>query len=151
MSSTDADQRVRESIEAFNRADWDAIRGFSDPGLVYEETGSGRRIEGVEAVVEALQAWRAALPDATGEITRLLVDGDTSVVEIVWRGTQTGTLATPGGEIPPTGRPIEMWASMWQRWKNDRVVHERHHLDVLAMLAQLGALPAPASPGAGGQ
>lgn len=32
-----------------------------------------------------------------------------------------------------------------QRWDGDAIVHERHHLDVLSMMAQLGVLPAPAS------
>lgn len=80
----------------------------------------------------------------TGEVTRVLVDGDTSVLEIVWRGTHTGHLTTPGAELPPTGATIECWATMWQRWEGGRIIHERHHLDVLTMLAQLGALSAPA-------
>lgn len=139
------EQQARESIAVFDRSDWDGVRALVAPDVVYEETGSGRVIEGVETVIAALQAWKEALPDATGEVKRVLVDGDTTVLEIVWRGTHTGPLATPTGPLPASGGTIETWATMWQRWDGDRIVHESHHLDMLAMLAQMGALPAPAT------
>lgn len=34
---------------------------------------------------------------------------------------------------------------MWQDWKGDKIAHDRHHIDVLTMLTQLGALPAAGS------
>lgn len=139
------EQQARESVAVFDRSDWDGARALIAPDVVYEETGSGRVIEGVETVIAALQAWKEALPDVTGEVTRVLVDGDTTVLEIVWRGTHTGPLATPNGPLPASGGTIETWATMWQRWDGDRIVHERHHLDTLSMLAQMGALPAPAT------
>jgi hypothetical protein len=30
---------------------------------------------------------------------------------------------------------------MWLTWRDGKIAHERHHLDVLTMLAQLGAIP----------
>jgi hypothetical protein len=29
---------------------------------------------------------------------------------------------------------------MWQEWRDGKLVFERHHLDLLSMLAQVGAL-----------
>jgi steroid delta-isomerase-like uncharacterized protein len=142
MDEAQLRERARQSIEAFNRADWDDIRARWAPGLAYEETGSGRRIEGADQVMRALQAWKTALPDLTGEVVNVAVDRDTAVLEIVWPGTHTGPLATPSGELPASGRHIETRATMWQRYDGELVVHQRHYLDMLTMLTQLGVLPA---------
>jgi steroid delta-isomerase-like uncharacterized protein len=144
MTDSKLDQLARESIDAFNRSDWDTIRAMTGPGYVYEETGTGRRCTGPDETLAALQQWKAAIPDGTGEVLGVVVDGDTVVLELVWRGTQTGPLAAGGGELPASGRSFEVLAVMWQRWSGEQMVFERHHIDVLTMLAQLGALPAPA-------
>lgn len=143
MTDRKLDQLARETIDAFNRSDWDSVRATTGPGYVYEEIGTGRRTEGADETLEALWQWKAALPDVTGEVLRVVVDGDTAVLEIVWRGTQTGPLATGAGELPPSGRSIEVYSTMWQQWRGDQMVAERHHLDVLGMLAQLGAFTPP--------
>lgn len=137
--------QARRSIEAFDRADWATFRELFHPEMVYEETGSGARVEGLDAFIEKSQEWRSALPDVHGEIVRILVDGDMTVLEVIWRGTHTGPLGTPAGPVAPSGAAVEVWATVWQRWDGGQVVGYRHHLDVLTMLAQIGALPAPAS------
>ncbi len=142
---TDRASRARESVTAFDRSDWAAVRGPLTPDFTYAETGTGLAVQGADPFVTALQAWKSAVPDAADEVLRIVEDGDTTVLEIVWRGTQTGPLQTPGGVLPPSGRPFEFRATLWQRWDGDKIAEEYHHLDVLTMLAQLGALPAPSS------
>jgi steroid delta-isomerase-like uncharacterized protein len=144
MPTEDLDKLARESIEAFNQSDWEAVRSAIGPGYVYDETGTGRRIDDIDELIGALQAWKAAFPDIKGEITRTLVAGDTVAMEISWRGTQTGDLDTGAGVIPASNNYGEVWATMWQRWDDDgKLVAERHHLDMLTMLGNIGALPAP--------
>jgi steroid delta-isomerase-like uncharacterized protein len=139
-----AEQLARASLEHFNQGEWEAMRAELAPDFVYEETGTGRRVTDADEMIAGLRRWKVALPDVTGTIDRMVVDGDTVVMEIIWRGTQSGALSTPAGDIPPSGRPVQVWASFWQVWKDDRIVEERHHLDMLAMLAQIGAIPVPA-------
>lgn len=141
MSDHKLELLARRSVEAFDRGDWDDVRALAGAGYVYEEIGTGRRYEGIEATITALQEWKSAFPDASGEVMRVVTEGDTTVMEIVWRGTHSGPLQTPAGTVPPTGRQMEVWASMWHRWEDGRVVAERHHLDVLTMMGQLGLLP----------
>ncbi|HEV7204890.1 MAG TPA: ester cyclase [Jatrophihabitans sp.] len=129
---------ARESLDTFNRGDWDGVRDLAGPGFVYEELATGRRFEGIEPTIDALKDWRVAFPDAAGELVGLVVDGDTTVLEIIWRGTHNGSLTTPAGAIPPTGRTIEVWAAMWQIWRENKMSLERHHFDLLTMLTQLG-------------
>lgn len=142
---TDRATLARESVAAFDRSDWDAVRALLTPDFRYAETGTGLAVEGADPFVVALQAWKSTAPDAAGQVLRIVEDGDTTVLEILWSGTQTGPMQTPGGVLPPSGRPFEFRATLWQRWDGAKIAEEHHHLDVLSMLAQLGALPTPAS------
>lgn len=143
---TDRAALARESIAAFDRCDWDALRALCDPAIVYEETGSGRRIDGIDDLIEGLQGWRAAFPDMVGDVRRVAVDGDVTTMEVYWRATHTGPLVTPSGALPPRGTVVETWWSMWLTWSGGVIVHERNHLDLLTMLTRLGALPAGPPP-----
>ncbi len=143
----DLHQLTRQAFDAVNAGfasgDWDPVRRTLAPGFVYEETGTGLRIEGAAALVAALEGWRAALPDVGAELVRVVAAGDTSAAEVVWRGTHSGPLDTGAGVLPPSGRHIETWATVWMRWSDGVRVRERHHRDVLTLLTQVGALPAP--------
>lgn len=141
MSEHDLAKLAREGIEAFNHADWDRIRELTAPEFVYEETGSGRRVEGVEDFIAALQGWRTGMPDVVGEVRRIAVDGQDVAVEVFWTGTHTGDLPGPNGTLPATGKSVAVWSSFWQRVDSEgRLVAERNHADLLGMLVQLGVL-----------
>ncbi|GAA4930398.1 steroid delta-isomerase-like uncharacterized protein [Actinomycetospora succinea] len=138
------DELARQTIDNFNRADWDAMRAMMGPDSVYEEPATGRVLTGADDILTALRDWRTGVPDCTGEVVRIVTDGDLAVLELVWRGTQSGPLSAGATTIPPTGRAFTSWASMWQTWRDDKLVANRHHQDMLGMLVQLGVVPAPA-------
>jgi steroid delta-isomerase-like uncharacterized protein len=141
-ASTDLTQVASAFIDAFNRADWDAFRGFTTADTVYTETGTGRRVEGPDAYVELCRAWKTAFPDVTGTISTAIADRDVVAMEIVWEGTHTGPLQTPDGTIQPTGKRISVPASNWVRFDGDHAREVHHYLDVLALMQQIGAMPA---------
>jgi steroid delta-isomerase-like uncharacterized protein len=132
----------RTSLRRFNESDFEGLRSEMGPDFVYDEGGTGRRVTDPDEMIAGLQQWKAALPDVTGSIERLVVPGDTVAMEVVWRGTHSGPLATPTGDFPASGRSVEVWATIWQVWKGGKIASERHHLDLLSMLAQVGALGA---------
>ena len=51
------------------------------PDVVYEETGTQRRVDGVDAYVQLCQGWKQAFPDARGEIRNVVASGNTGVQE----------------------------------------------------------------------
>jgi steroid delta-isomerase-like uncharacterized protein len=134
---------AEDVITAFNHADWDSIRPLIAPDLVYAETGTGRRVEGADAYFEALTGWRDAVPDVTGTIRNVVASDDTVAQEIVWEGTHTGALQTPGGTLEPTGNHIRIDATAWYRFDDGLIQEVHHHLDLLTLLQQIGALPGP--------
>lgn len=84
----DLEQLARRSIDDFGNTDWvQMVRELVSPDIVYEEIGTGRRIEGIEAVIDAFRSWKAALPDVHAEILRVVSVDDTTVLEVIWSGT----------------------------------------------------------------
>lgn len=143
--AADAIKLAKDGVDAFNRADWEKTRALTSPGVVYVETATGRRVQGIEAFIEVATAWRAAFPDAKGAVTSAIAAGDTAVIEITWTGTQTGALATPmGSSIPATGKKMDVTAVQIVHTSGGKITETRHYFDLMTMLTQLGVLPAPA-------
>lgn len=136
---SDAASVGRQLIEAFNKGDWDAFRDVLGKDVDYRETGTGRHAKG-EEYVQLCQGWREALPDAEGEVTAAVQEGDLAALQIHWTGTHGGTLRGPGLELPATGKAIDGDATLWVRAADEQAQEIRHHLDLLTLLKQVGAL-----------
>ena len=146
--SEEAISAARGFTELYNAADWDGMRDLMAPNAVYEEVGTGRRIEGPDAIVEVNKAWKAALPDSQGTIEEAISCDDRVVLRITWAGTQSGPLPLPtGGELPPSNRPINVPACQIVRVADGKLVEAIHYFDMLTMLEQLGAMEALAHAG----
>lgn len=139
---SDATAVADRLLQAFNEADWGTFRAGLADDAVYVEAGTGRRIEGADAYLALCQGWKEALPDVHGTVERMLADGTTVAQEVTWRGTHDGPLETPNGTVPPTGVSVTIPATLWMSVSGDAVAEVHHHLDVLSLLAQIGALPA---------
>src|SRR5215218_6598748 len=107
MGTEDPTAIAREVVEAFNAGDWDRFRAVLGDALVYEETGTGRRVEGIDDYVRLCQGWRQAFPDVTGTVGRAVAGAETVAEEVVWAGHHEGPLETPGGTVAATGRRVE--------------------------------------------
>jgi steroid delta-isomerase-like uncharacterized protein len=129
------------SNEAFNAGDWDAFAAALTENVVYDEVSTGRRMEGREDFIALAQGWKAVFPDARGELQEAYVSGETVTMEIRWFGTHQGELPLPTGGLAPTGKAIDVPAVMIAKLEHGKSAHQRHYLDMLAMLTQLGAIP----------
>ena len=149
MGDKELKQLARDSIEAFNRADWKRWRELHAPNVVYEEIATERRTTGPDEILVGLKGWRQAFPDLKGTIKNLIVSDDQAVLEVEWNGTHKGELKTPFGVVPPTGRQNITKAMLILRMENDLIVSDRHYFDFFGMLRKMGALPESLTKAAG--
>jgi steroid delta-isomerase-like uncharacterized protein len=129
---------AKGQVLAYNNKDWDAARASMAPDFVYDEVATHRRLQGPDEVMPAWKGWGDAFPDSKATFERAVAAGNTVVLEITWRGTHTGTLQTPTGPIPATGRSIEMRACQILEVAGEKVKSTRHYFDMATMLRQLG-------------
>ena len=81
MSEQDLINAAKASTIAYNTKNWDSFKAAVNPRLVYDEVGTGRRIEGSASVIEALQGWAKALPDSKATFESAFASGSTVALE----------------------------------------------------------------------
>jgi len=143
-ASTMLDSRalVERGIKAFNAHDLETVAREAAPDIVATAPG-GVKLSGPQAVKEYNQTFITAFPDARIDAKKIIVQGRTVVVEGVFSGTNNGTLKTPMGDIPATGRKVS--GEFIQIFEIDRGLVKRNHLmyDQVDLMTQLGMAPAP--------
>jgi predicted ester cyclase len=73
-----------------------------------------------------------------------VLEGDSGVAaEVVWRGVNDGALHTPMGDLPPTGRTIEIPFSLWFSIEAGLIKTAHVYMDAMSFAAQLGLIPGP--------
>jgi steroid delta-isomerase-like uncharacterized protein len=143
QQSKDLTQVAQGIIEAFNTADWARFKAPLAANVIYEETGTQRRVQDADAYVQLCQGWKHAFPDAKGTIRNVVSTGNTVVQEVLWEGTQDGDLPTPTGTLPASGRRIMVPATLWLTFQGDQVREIHHHIDMMGMMQQLGVMSSP--------
>lgn len=129
-------------VRAFNERAWHRAPELYAPDLEVAEPGGTTR--GIEAFLGHVRGFAAAFPDSQLEVTAIVDAGDRAVVEGVYSGTHTGPLATPQGEVPPTGRILRLPLCLVLQVSAGRIASNHIYYDQMVFAAQLGLLPEPA-------
>jgi predicted ester cyclase len=140
----DAREVAKQFLDAFNAHDEGGIRSLQGDNTAFEGPGDVR-LEGRDAATGYAMSWVNAFPDAQITVHNELVDGDWVAQEFTFRGTQTGTLSSPAGDIPPTNRELNGRGVQLLRVEGGQVVDTRLYFDQVQVLTQLGLMPEPAA------
>lgn len=108
-----------------------------------ELTEPGVHLRGPEQIGPYLQAYFTAFPDMQVEVQSMLETGDRVAAEVRFTGTHTGPLAGPGGELPPSGKRIDMQAADFLTVSGGQITSWRVYIDMGTFMGQLGLGPAP--------
>ncbi|HEX6509355.1 MAG TPA: nuclear transport factor 2 family protein [Chloroflexota bacterium] len=101
--------------------------------------GPGMELHGSGQIRQFVEGFHHAFPDITHRIDRLLVAGDTVIMEGVFSGTHTGVLRTPGGDIPATGKRVEVREAQLVTVDQDGLaIRFETYFDRREMMTQLG-------------
>ena len=74
-------------------------------------------------------------------MTNLFATEDQAFVEFIGRGTNTGPLHLPTGDLPATGRPVELQFCEAFRIRGGKIVSYHIYYDALGFMQQLGLIP----------
>ncbi|MGB2954224.1 MAG: ester cyclase [Gaiellaceae bacterium] len=141
MAQQDNADIPRKLYEHWNAREFDRVAELiADDGEIVI-VGSGTRFRGPEGSHEFSRMWADGFPDGKVTIDRTIASGDTVVVEFTGRGTHTGTLRGPAGDIPATGRSVTLQLCDVLDIRNGKIQRLNSYFDSASLLQQLGVMP----------
>jgi ketosteroid isomerase-like protein len=125
--------------ENFNDGDIGAaVSAFSEE-LETTDPGMGT-VHGIGPFREYLDTFKRAMPDARAIVERTYEVGDAVIVEGRFVGTHTGPLATPDGDVEPTGASVEVRFADVSRLRGGKITSYHTYYDQLGLMTQLGLI-----------
>lgn len=132
-------------VEAFNATDLDRVEELAADDFELLDVATGEIFRGKEGARRNAEGWFTPFPDVELEIVNLVASGDWEIFEGIGRGPHTGPLVTPEGEIPPTGRNVELRFCSVAQVRDGKFVKARDYYDIATIMQQLGLMPEAAS------
>ena len=133
---------VKQSVEAFNRGDFQkAVEAFAE-NAVFTDITLPQPHQGREAIRKAFEAGRRAYPDLKLTPTNWISSENQVVMEYTVAGTQSGPLELPGaGTIPATNKRFQTKGVAVAKLSEGRIVGVTDYSDSASIYKQLGVLP----------
>jgi steroid delta-isomerase-like uncharacterized protein len=129
---------ARRYYDAFNRRALDEAAALVADDLEWTNHPLGAVYRGPAGFRRFLETYATAFPDSHTEVTSVVASGDRVIVEFIARGTHTGPLAGPVGDIRPTGRSVAIPLCEVLELRDGRIVAGRSYWDAATMMRQLG-------------
>jgi ketosteroid isomerase-like protein len=134
----DGMERVTEAVFS---GDAETLRECYAEGAKAVTPDAGE-LQGQDEIINWMNQFREALPDAQWESLHKHEAGDTAVDEGYIVGTNTGPLRLPTAEtLPATGKEVRIRASDAATVQNGRITEHRFYYDQMEFLGQLGLAP----------
>jgi len=89
--------------------------------------------------LKAVDVMRGGFPDVQWTLEELVVEGEKVAARYTMRGTHEGTFFG----VPATGKQIAIQTMNFYAMANGKIVSERGQPDLLGLMQQIGAVPAP--------
>ena len=88
--------------------------------------------------MKILGMMRSGFPDIQWTLEEMVAENDTVAARFIMRGTHQATFFG----VPASGKKIQVQAVNFYRFSNGKIVEERGQPDLMALLQQIGAVPA---------
>ena len=138
--TTDVATMVRTAHEAFNLRDFARSRELTANDCVVTIIATGQELHGPDGMIQYLEGWANAFPDAHTTISNIIVDGQRVATEFRGQGTHTGVFKTPMGDIPPTGKSVDVaFCEVWEV-ADGKIQSVNSFFDAATFMRQLGVM-----------
>ncbi len=129
----------QKGVDAFNAHDAEGVAEIYAEDAVLHDPQLPEPIEGREAIRETYAQMLRTFPDARVTMRNVHAEGGLIMYEFEFSGTNDGPIATPEGDVPATGRRVEMPMAVFSDVDDDgRFRDTRRYYDTAEMMRQLG-------------
>lgn len=140
MMTTNAADVIHDLFASFNQRDLAHALSLVTEDFELQDVPAGLTFRGPQGLEQWLSTFLTAGPDAKAEVQTTIEAGEWVATEHVGRFTHTGPLLSPAGEIPPTGRQVELRFAEIYKVKEGKLTEMRAYYDSATMLRQMGLL-----------
>jgi steroid delta-isomerase-like uncharacterized protein len=109
-----------------------------DPSVTAHGLGSPEAV-GFDGVVQFYETLWSAFPDAQATVEDMIGEGET----VAFRATVRGTHQGPFLGVPASGTQVAFAVQNIYRLRDGKVVERWSNPDLLSLMVQVGAIPAP--------
>lgn len=127
----------RRFTALFSTDDLSSADEFMSSDVAVHGTSGDGEVRGLDQMLEFVAAYRGAFPDARSTVEDQIAEGDKVVTRWRAQGTHLGDF----GELPATGREIEVTGITIERFEDEKIAEVWVVRDWLGLLRQLGVVP----------
>lgn len=135
------EQTIRSFYEAIGNHDVDKILTFFADDGQFNDKASEHVYRGKKEIRSMCEGWFKALPDVRMKVTNVIGSGDLYCAEFSLNGTHSGPFTGPAGEIPATGKKVNVPSCDVINFKNGKIQSLNCYFAATVLLGQIGALP----------
>ncbi|MBT2564404.1 ester cyclase [Pedobacter sp. ISL-68] len=125
-------------LQFINTADENLAQQLISPVAKFHVPFQADPLQGPKGYLTIIGMMRSGFPDIQWNIEEMITENDRVAVRFTMKGTHKGTFFG----VPATENPIAVAAINFYRLSNNQIIEEVGQPDLLALLTQIGAVPA---------
>lgn len=137
MSANENLRIACEMYDNFNNNNIERSLKYISPGIVLTNIPMNMTVNGIEGFKQAMNLWKKPFSDAKATIIHRTANDDYVITEFTGTGTHDGVLESPMGNIPPTGKNINILFCEVMKIENGKAVNSRLYFDTASIMQQL--------------
>ncbi len=126
--------------DAFSNNEFDKVIALCHDDVEVHAYAFGAVFKGKEGFMNFMQSFKAGFPDVRIYHQNFVEDANKIAVEFLGKGTHTGTLQTPAGKIPATGKSVELTVAEFMIWEDGKLKNLHNYQDAGSLLLQIGVM-----------
>ena len=136
----DVTDLAQNTVDMFNdRSFRQKAQEVANENIVVSDKPTGQEFRGVDGFLQYSEGFVTAIPDLTGTALEHTVEGNKVTSRVRGKGTFTGTLQTPQGNVPGNGNPVDIEYQLQQVFNEEgKLVHFSVDYDMQDFMRQLG-------------
>ena len=136
----DVKQLAQNTVDMFNdRSFRQKAKDVADANITVADKPLGQQMHGVDSFVQYSEGFVTAMPDLTGTAVEHKVNGNKVTTRVQGKGTFTGTLQTPQGNVPGNGNQVNIEYQLEQEFNDaGKLVSFVVNYDMQDFMHQLG-------------
>ena len=127
---------ARAIFEMFNTGDLSELENLASADFVDHQKPPEITSTGLQAVRDMLAMYRTSMPDVHQEWISSATSGDLTFIHFRLTGTNTG----PWGEMPATGKAMDVHGVDVIRFQDGKAVEHWGYMEEMKMMEQLGLM-----------